>query len=202
MKLKTTDDLSGGGAGNFLSKPGIYHLLVTEAYEGTTPKGDMYEGVVLTCSALEGNVRDASDAFTERDKTVNVRFRAPSMADKDGGTFALKVLSALALACDLVTPQQLGSELDVDFTKCRGKQVVMKIRQSDPNPSTGKQYLELSFSDVWHVDDPRTVGIPKSADHLGVVAKANRHDAAYFASVVEKKAAAAKKEEEIDYSAI
>lgn len=188
MKLKTTDDLSGGGAGNFLDKPGIYHFLVTEAYEGTNQKGEMYDGVVLTCSALDGNVRDAKNAFSERDKTVNVRFRAPGMSDKDGGDFARKVLSALALACDLVKPQELNKELDIDFTKCRGKQVVMKIRQSDPNPTTGRQYLELSFSDVWHVDDPRTAGIPKSADHLGVIAKENRHaDPAHFASFAEKK---------------
>jgi hypothetical protein len=64
-------------------------------------------------------------------------------------------------------------------------QLIVKVA-TNTNESSGKSYMQIHFSDIWHVDDPDA---PKDcvldAEHLAALPDACRRKPEYFAALKE-----------------
>jgi hypothetical protein len=174
MKYKAPETLDTGG-GNWLRSPGTYHLVITAAEENPETKAHkIRDGFAATCQTLEGTVRDDNDVFTERDKTVTIFFRNPQLTDKNEGLFARQKQGKFFVATGLMTEDQVGQSLDIDLDDCIGRQVIATLEAEAGD--NGMIFLDLHFSDIWHIDDPAAAKYPKCQKSIGLVPKAHRRD--------------------------
>lgn len=180
------DSLDTGS--DMASEPGTYHLLVTEIHPGMMPDGKTIlegGGFSINLEVLAGTVEG------QQGKLLNLIFGNPKidatekfkkmLQDKKGAFF---------IAADLMTPEQLGTKgLKIELEKAKARQIIATLERDS---RAGKEkFLQLSYANVYHVDDPRAAGFPKSQDALALMPKSLRHDAAYFAKLNEKKHATA-----------
>ena len=179
MEFEASEDV-GGGSGGFLNEPGTYHLIVDDVLDGKLSNGDSMKGFTLKLKALAGTVDGQAG------NTVNLAlFNAKTDVDasENGKLWARRKQTACLIAGNLLTPAQLGQKVSIDIGKLKDQQLVVKFTKDED-----KKYLDLSFADIWHVDDPRAEAIPKCAEHLAFIPKTLRHDAAYFEPLLAKKA--------------
>jgi len=179
--IDTTEDVGGGGG--FMEKPGQYHFLVAKVGEDENRKGEVMTGggftVGLQC--LAGT--DESQVGC----TMNIEFINGQAKHKDGGTFCRTKQTAFLIAAGIITPKQLGTKgLSVDLQKGVNAQVCAVLKLGDPDDK-GKQYLDLSFADIFHVDDARSKDIPKDKESLDLLPKEARHEESYFDGIVATK---------------
>lgn len=169
--------------GNFLSTPGIYHANVTQTYEGLAPpkndgKQKPIEGFSVALDILDGTVPG------QKGKTINLTFFNGKRDSKDGGAFSRKKQAAFAIATNLITPEQLGKKVNIDLKNAVSQQVVLKLEKDEQNSEGDKTYLQLSYADIWHVDDPRCESIPKLKAAIDLIPKEARRDKAFFAPLL------------------
>lgn len=178
------DDMQQG-ASNYLEAPGIYHAMVTAVYEGTQPpkangEAKVMDGFSCTLDILAGTVKGQDG------KIANLRFWNPKLTSKDGGKFARKKQAAFLIATGVIAPDQLGKRVSVDLKNAAGQQVVLKLELGEKSDE-GKQYLDLAFTDIWHIDDPRAAACPKDEKAVGLIPKEMRRSAEYFAAIAGEK---------------
>lgn len=168
MKYRAPETLEG----NWIDKPGTYHLVITEADEHPTKQnGEMLDAFRITCLALDGTVRE-NDKFTEKDKTANLIFWHPKLTDKNEGAFARQKQGKFFLAAGLLTEEQLGQEVDINLEDCVGRQIVATLEQRDGDG--GRTFIDLHFDDVWHIDHPAAAKFPKCAKSISLAPPAHR----------------------------
>ena len=174
-----------GGGGNYLEKPGTYHVIVSQVLEEQASDGSILTGgFTVAFDALEGTVREANKC-TEIGKSCNLTMWPGKLTDKDKGVFAKKKQAAILIAANTIQPSDLGRKgLGIDLQKMVGYQFVISL-ESAKNP----KFLQLAGAKVYHVDDPRIVGVPKDANALNLVHKEFRHDENWFAWTQAKPAA-------------
>lgn len=178
MKYKAPETVDTGG-GNWLDKPGTYHLVLTAADEQPTKRnGEMMDAFRVTCQAIDGTVRDAN-GFTEKDKTVDLTFWNPKLTDKNEGLFARQKQAKFFLATGLLTEEQLGTEVDINLGDAVGRQVIATLEERDGGDS-GRTFLDLHFADIWHIDDPAAAKFPRNDKAIALVPKAHRRDPKSF----------------------
>lgn len=178
MKYRAPETIDTGG-GNWLDKPGTYHLIITAATESPLKKnGEMLDGFRITCQAIDGTVRDSA-GFTEKDKTVELMFWHPKLTDKNEGMFSRQKQAKLFIATGLLTEEQLGQEVDLDLEDVVGKQIIATLEANEGD--TGRTFLDLHFSDLWHVDDPAAAKCPKNQKAIELMPPSHRRKAESFA---------------------
>lgn len=140
--------------GKYVDKPGIYHAVLVGVDENpATREGQPLDGVQATFSMLSGTNPD------QRDKSIDVMMWNPRPDDEEKAKErARKVQTAFCLATCLIGQFQPGVKATVEPTDAIGRQVVLKLRwRQKKNDTTGEwedtDRLELSFSDIFHVDD-------------------------------------------------
>jgi hypothetical protein len=91
----------------------------------------------------------------------------PKLDSKDGGKFTKKIIDRFLRATSLFTDEQLedtANELDFDSNDLVGRQFLVKLATEDGTDN--KKYLKISFSDIFHPDDPEVKDQPKNAEYL------------------------------------
>ena len=150
--------------GNFLRIPGTYHLVVLDVDEQPTKRGgELIDGFRVKCDVLDGTVQ-VDGACTEIGKSVDIMFFAPKLTQPNDGEFNRKRISRFLMATNLLPPDALGKKAEAELQDAVGKQFVATLELT----KDGK-FLELSFLDLWHVDDPAAKGFPKSAQGLSML---------------------------------
>lgn len=175
-----------GGSGKFLDQPGTYHMAVMSVQDGLTAKGEPMVGGGFTVhlSALAGTVKD------QEERELSLSFFNGKLDSKDQGEFARKKQAAFLIATDLMRPDQLGSKgLSINLESAVGRQVIASLEQGKDKNGAPTKFLSLAFANIYHVDDPRAKDFPKSPAALAILPKSLRHDAAYFAKLLEKRPA-------------
>lgn len=177
-----------GGHSDLLSEAGTYHLLVMDVFPDVMPDGKSIltgGGFSVILSTLAGTVAG------QEEKPLNLIFGnpKPDATEKSKGMAAAKK-GAFFIACDLMRPDQLGARgLKISLDDAKGRQVIATL---EPDSRTGKEkFLQLSYANMYHVDDPRAKDFPKAPAALALLPKSLRHDAAYFAKLLEKRPASA-----------
>lgn len=170
-----------GGESNFLREPGTYHCAVTQVLEGTGPKGGIIDGFTVGLDVLAGTTAG------QEHKVMNLTLFNARLDQSDGAKkWARLKQAAFVIAANVVTPAQLGQRVQVDLQKAVGQQLVIKLVQEE-----GKEYLDLSYADIWHVDDPRCEKCPKNPAAIAMIPQQLRHPKEWFDSLKPKKAGTA-----------
>jgi len=192
MNFEAPEDIQGDG-GNYLTEPGTYHVVITAVKDGLGPKGGAIDGFTFEMDVLAGTADGCSG------KTHTECLFAPNLTkSEDNQTMSKRKLAAFFIATGVMTPDQLGKAVSIDVKKAEGAQLLIKLeRQMLKNESTGKydvptKFLQISYSDMFHVDDPAVKDVPKNKDALGMIDKIDRHDESWFAFKAKK--GSAKKE--------
>lgn len=196
-KLNAPEEI-GGGSSTYLSasEPGWYLFAVTEAFEGKRQTKDglkMMDGISIETEVVGGE--HAGKQFT-------LNLWDPKPSDKDQGKSAAAKQAAFLLATDVISPADLGKEIEYETADSIGALFVAELVAGKPTDQ-GKVYLELNYSNIYHVDDPRhkvkfdEVQAARIADYQPEY----RHDAAYFEKLTAKKAPAKKAEaKDLDFA--
>lgn len=169
--MPSQEDMATGG--NYLAEPGTYHMQITHVNEQPTSRGSTaIDGFKIEIAVLEG---------PHKDKQTDIIFFNPKMSGKDGGKWARNKQAAFLIAAGLVTEQQLGQRVEIDLKAAEGRQVVVELELGEANDK-GRQFLQLAWANIYHVDDPRVATVAKNAGALGLIPKALRRDPASFES--------------------
>jgi len=181
MEFEAPEEL--GGSGNYLSEAGTYHLAINHIWEGTGPKGGVIQGFSVGFQVLAGTVED------QEKKELNISFFNPNLNHSEvAQKISRQQQAAFLIASGLMKPADLGKRVSIDLNKAIGQQVIATFEENEYN---GNVNLRLRFSDIWHVDDPRTKSFPKDADSIGMLPTYARKGESYFAPLKAGKKTAA-----------
>lgn len=187
MEFDAPEDVKGEG-GNFLDAPGTYHIVITDVKPGESQKGKPIDGFTFHFDVLAGTVDGCSG------KSGSQSLFAPDLSKEQKSIDAAKrKLAAFFIATGVMTPDQLGKPVNIDESAANGKQLLVKFarkmeKDGEGNYTVETKFLEIHYSDIFHVDDPEVKDIPKNADALGMIETKDRHPDTWFA-FKEKKAA-------------
>lgn len=192
MVVEQPETLEGTG-GKYVDKPGLYHAVVIGVDENPASQaGESLNGVMVSVSILTGTNPG------QKDKTIDIMMWNPRPDDEEKAKErARKVQTAFCLATCLIGQFQPGVKATVEPTEAVGRQVVLKLRyRQKRDEATGKYVdtdrVELSFSDIYHVDH-EWVGknsVPLDANAIGLIPASLRKIAKPAPSLVDVAAAA------------
>lgn len=175
-----------------LTEPGTYHFVVTAIREGEGGSGSPVDGFTVEADCLGGTIDECAG------KSHKETLFAPDLSKTEKNQLMSKrKLAAFFIATDLMKPDQLGKPCNIELQNAVGRQFVMKLARQMEKDANGNftvetKFLQLNFSDIFHIDDPEVKDVPKNVEALGMIDKALRHSEDYFAFKAKKKAAPAK----------
>lgn len=153
------DDLK---ASSMIEKDGKYHILVTAVHEEPTKEsGELIDGI-----QLEGTCEGGTEPSQVKKSIKMTLFNGAN--DRDGGVFATKKQLRLADACNCLKPTKPGQDVEVDWSKAAGAQIIIYLKKSE------KGYMEMDRLHVYHIDDPEVADVPKNAKTLALIPPAKR----------------------------
>ena len=145
--IEQPESLNGGG--KYVSKPGIYHMLITAVNENPVGEDEKpLDGTEVSVIVLGGTNPD------QEGKQLDVLFWKP----KERDDMASKRQTCFAIATCLIGHHQPGEKVKVNPQDTVGRQVVMKLSPKRmKNKQTGEyedtKFMDLHYSDIWHVDN-------------------------------------------------
>lgn len=172
-KSQTAEKIQGGGEDR-VKLPGWYHVYCTYSSD-VTKKGTPIEGIATEWAVFDGQ--------PEERKVHEMAFFDPDQRkepDSNGYKMAVRKQTAFLVATGLITEQAMGSEVEYDTDHAVNRQAVIHLVLDDSEANKGKGYLQLSYDDVFHVDDPRVADLVKekkvklNVDALKLYAKFRR----------------------------
>ena len=178
MKIETTETTQGEGGG--LREAGTFHCVVNEVREGESSGGKAIDGLTVTLEVLAGTVDGQAG------KTHSESFFLPTLQDDEKKKgMKLRKLTAMAIAGNVLQPENMGKEADIPFDSMVGCQMVVKFDHQMEMDGNGQytiksKYIQVAYSDIFHVDDPAIAAVPKNADALSLFPTEQRHDEAWF----------------------
>jgi hypothetical protein len=154
----------------WLSMEGTYHLYINKYMENVTNKdGEPMNCFCIEVEAMDGTARqDGKFLQAGRTKELNFFWPGDDTSDK-GRAMMMKKISRLYLATGLVPPGTKG-KVSVDREDMQGRQFIAKLVYED-DEAKSKGWLQISYADVYHVDDPEVATIPKQAELLAEIPK-------------------------------
>ena len=177
------ETVSGGGG--FLNEPGTFHMVINNLVEGEGPKGTPIDGITVTFEVLAGTAQGQENKI-KQDSLFKPSLQDLAREEKDGtACMARKKLAAFFIATNLLDPANLGKPVEINTSEAIARQLIVKYgwkMEKDGNDKYTVQTdkLEISYSDIFHVDDPQVKDIPKNAEALALIPKEHRHSADWF----------------------
>lgn len=169
--MDTTEDVGGSASDQYLNEAGTYHCVITSVAENEGPKGNPIDGFTIGLAVLEGTAKG------QKDKSTNLCLFSPDQSKSDKSQeWSRKKQTAFAIAAGLIDLKKLGGKVQIDLQDAVGRQVVVTFDHDD----SGK-YLQLSYANIYHVDDPRAANFPKDKEALAIIPKEQRKESMYFA---------------------
>ena len=182
--FKSSSDV--GGESTIVTAPGTYHCLVIKSADGASTKGNQMDGVSALLEVVAGTTKG------QEERKFHLSLFDPDLSKSDAAQeWSVKKQTAFAIAINQLDPSKLGEEVSIEFGAGEGQQLFITLAE---NTYDGKTNLELSFANIYHVDDPRASGFPKNEAALKLLPAECRKKVDYFAALkkeVKKPAAAA-----------
>lgn len=184
-KMKAPETMGGNSTylANEEQNEGWYLFCVIDAQEGRYSYKEDFkpmDGFSFDCEVV-GGMHDG--------KKFQFKLFDGKEGSKDHGVFASQKQFAMLVATDVCKPSQLGTDLEYDPTEATGALFIAKLLLKEPDKD-GKRYLDLSYTDAHHVDDPRVANI-KLDDHqrakVAAMKPVYRHTKEYFEPLMVKK---------------
>jgi len=145
---------------NFLEQPGWYHLSVGNIdQQPTNREGMPIDALKVNCHVLDGEHKE------QKGKSFGMMLFHPKMSDKNNGEFAKKRIARFfdSVCVGTVSNGRI-SVTDDEMDAAGGRQFVAKVKKSD-----NSDYMELSFADIYHVDDEAVKAVPKDQAALDLL---------------------------------
>lgn len=168
MEYESGGDLSVGG-GQFLDEAGTYHLYVLSATESPTKKsGEPIQNSMFgaTCEVQAGTTPG------QKGKIVNLTFFRGKAGEEKSMAFAKKKMDRFFIATNVLTPGDVENKvkkaIDIPGLKCQ--QFIAKFDKEKPE----SKFVDLSFADIYHVDDTAVASIPKDPDMMKNISPKDR----------------------------
>ena len=160
VKVKQTQSIENS---QYASKPGRYHVTVTQFVENPADKNDIpMEGALkLGVEILNGT--DAS----EIGKSFNTTFFPPK-EDNDGKE-DFNTLKLTRLIVALTGEHKPGEETELTEADAIGRQMVIEL-DNRKDKKSDKVYFDLRGANLWHVDDAEVSNVPKDQQWIGLIA--------------------------------
>lgn len=156
-------DTSTGG--NWLTEPGTYHFLVTGAKESPTKRdGSPIDAAFeIELGVLNGTTTG------QKDKSFSIIFWHGKPGEEKSQAFATKRIDRFLMATCLLTKQEIEQKVakDIELADCIGRQIVCVLEKN--TGKDGKERVELSFAEIYHVDDPAMKDVPKDVESLKLI---------------------------------
>lgn len=152
-----------------LNKAGKYHFNVVSIDEqATTKSGGLFDGWKVALSVLEG-----TEATKQYDLFLkNVDVTKSETAQK----WAMNKQVAFIIAAGLATEADMqDKEIDIDLQLAVNRQIVAEL-EVDKTSTGDRIFLQLAWANIFHIDDPRVVDVPKNAAALLMAPKSHRRD--------------------------
>lgn len=148
LTVEQPDELGGGG--NFIDKPGVYHLLVVAVDENPADKSGSPIDAEFKASV---SVLAGTDP-QQKDRSTDITF----WKSKEKGDQASKRITRFCLATCLIGQHQPGQRAIVEPSDAVGRQIVAKFGWKQKRDETTGKYVDtdrvdLHYSDIWHIDD-------------------------------------------------
>lgn len=181
-RLAAPETIESGSAylQNTKENEGFYLMKVSDAHDGQRPSKDglvSFEGISVECEVIGG---------PNHEQQFTLKLYYPKSSSSDGGKSAAGKIFSFLVATDVITPELLGKEFEFDPEDAIGSLFFIELKLGKPS-SDGKQYLDLNWMNVYHVDDPRASKIKMDDHQKSMVAsisdKLRHKDAAYFAKL-------------------
>jgi hypothetical protein len=174
--LETTEDVGGSANDQYLNEPGTYHFVITSVAENEGPKGNPIDGFTIGLSVLDGTTKG------QKDKSTNLCLFSPDQSKSDSSQeWSRKKQTAFAIAAGLIDLKKLGGKVQIDLQDAVGRQIVASFEHDD-----AKKYMQLSYANIYHVDDPRAANFPKDKEALAIIGKDQRKEAIYFTALTKR----------------
>ena len=167
MKYKAGGDLSEGSR---LSKEGTYHLTITSVDE--PPIYSNGEKLIASAMFRLNFLIHAGTVDGMKDKICNEMFFEPKEDNEKKKAFVIKKMDKLLVATSMMSEEEVESQAEVEFSwqALRGRQMVVKFAKGKDD------YINMNFTDMWHVDDPKVKSVPKDQGALSILPKSQRRD--------------------------
>lgn len=175
------EELAGGGS--YLSEPGTYMLNVLQVREGQGPKGNEINGFSVLLEVVAG-----TNAGHEGE-TLNLTFWQPKLDQSERAqAMDRRKITAFLVATNQLDPQHPKSTFELADSV--GEMVVAKlVPQQDKDGNDSDKYLQLNYSDIWHIDDPDCPSIATPPGTLDGLPPQSRKPQEFFAFKAKKKPA-------------
>lgn len=177
FEFEQSESIESSG-GKYANKPGKFHFMIT----GATVNPPKKDGTpLMDCLQVDMEIVAGTDP-TQVGKTFEAKFWKGKQDDKDGGEMANKKLSCLAVALGgQHTPHGKGG---IDVANITSRQIVAELAfRLDTN---NKERLDISYANIYHIDDDRVKDVPKNQEYLGLVPKSFRRETSAPANTVAK----------------
>jgi len=157
----TEKDLEGGGSRPL---PGIYHAQIA----GVTEREDEY--IQFDFVILAGTTAD------QQGKEFNERFYLSGKDEKATQT-AIRRLTRMAIVGKILSVEDLGKNVPVDFSLLEGRDCVLKVREREYDETdretgqkTGNKRKTAAIDNygfaIWSTDDEEVAQVPKDPKWL------------------------------------
>jgi hypothetical protein len=187
MDFLDVEEMQSSG-GNFVDLEGKAHCTIQEVEVNAMRGEKIVRGFlfVLAVQAFEPKQKATKEvADSQVGRTFKMYFANGDPTNKDGGKFAQKKQAAALIAANVITPADLGKKgVDIDFERAINHQVCVEFALGKPD-SNNKQWIDLHYDNIYHVDDPRATSFPKNAEILEL-AKDFRRPPEFFAALIKK----------------
>ncbi len=167
------------GHSDYLEVEGKFHFIIEAMRDGKNSKGDVYKGFTFDVKVAEGE---------HAGKKVGLSLSDPDPTHKDQGDFARRRQAAFLIATNLMAPSQLGKPVAFDPDNALGAQFVAELVHSKDQNKKPTKFLEIKGTNIYHVDDPRVMDVPKDNETLSIIDPANRRKPEYFEPLMKKAA--------------
>jgi hypothetical protein len=184
MRIPTAkgSDLASGGD-QYVDVPGLYHFLIDQVKVGLTQKDEPQDGSTVEMTCLAGD--DAGQVGRKCNVTLWDLDESKSADDQKQ---AIKRLTNFFIAVNQIQPTQLGAEVDVKPEEAAGHQIMLRLGHKQKKVTeNGKtkwiddpesKFLQIAYSDIFHVDDPSVAKAKKDVKTIGLIPAQYRHTGA------------------------
>ncbi len=175
-KFATTSYGASGGEA-WLKKPGTFHARVVKVEEPALAKKTQLplNGFRVTFAVLSGKLDDGTDIGAEVGKQFDYLFFYPD-SDKtpEQNLWPIKKITAFLVGAGLMNESAIGQDVDVELQHSINRQLVIQM-------AAGKDdFLDLHYSNIYHIDDPRVASIPRDQAALKLLPAQLRRDPKSF----------------------
>lgn len=147
--------------GRVLPEPGIYHVVVGDVdLNPISKKGEAIDGIRVPFQVATGTVEG------QRDREWDEIFGAPRATHKDGGQHARRRVTLLGLATEVISRDQLGSQVRPNWADMGGRHLIVEVFHEKQAGDNGREFVNCKIKglNIWHVNDHAAANYPKDQE--------------------------------------